>query len=477
MRRPPAILFLALGALAAGCFGSDGADDDDDVPSPPPRLAGIGLRCPPGATTELVAGICVGTLQRSTESLQEPFVAHHPFRNDVVAIGVNGGESTSSGSSDGEPAAAPIRLHVYVTEDGGATWRLSRLPDIDAPHDLLPTGISFASDPTLGFDAEGRLHVAGMYSRDITTRGYEVFHASSDDLGRTWNTPTVLTTDENNDRPWQTVAEAGLFLAWHNFDASSGAVVELAPTVARSTDRGVTWSLIPPSGLPPACRGAVPPMAVLNASAYLACAHFDGPEFSGVDILRLGAASASFEVVASLPRTYLGPRFLVATASATLLFVGGNDANLVAATSEDEGATWTPADDLRKALSVEDGWQNFIPAMAAPDSWGGVHLLVRDLNAGTCSEDVPTFRDCTKAPIAYVVLRERDLAVLHQIVLTPADPTQPAREPPTLARAWADDYLGTSFAREQGMIVWTRDRGLDFTVVLPVFEPIEAKPN
>ena len=127
------VLLVVAVLLAGGCVEPAGtARESDGLGWGPVAPTAYDLVCPPGGTT--VDGVCAYRIASLTESNQEPFVAVHPTDPDVVAVGVNAGHTTGAASTQGGgPGVDLVRLDVFVTTDGGASWTRSSLPYVRDP--------------------------------------------------------------------------------------------------------------------------------------------------------------------------------------------------------------------------------------------------------------------------------------------------------------------------------------------------------
>jgi hypothetical protein len=182
---------------------------------------------------------------------------HHadPNRPKVLAAGSN------------EIYRLPMR--GYFSSDGGNTWGGVDLPlpqPTQGSNDTL-----YGSDPTLVFDTRGNVYygyIVVYFGNGAGVKGSAMAVARSSDGGRTWpqvayfsfengsnhfNDKPMITADQNPGSPFRD----NVYIAW---DATSGGTTGGGIRLARSTDRGLTFSVTradDPSG-PSQSIGAVP---------------------------------------------------------------------------------------------------------------------------------------------------------------------------------------------------------------------------
>ena len=111
----------------------------------------------------------------------------------------------------------------WRSDDGGKSWKYVGLFGQEAgPHSLTSTGFS---DPDLTMDAGGRI-----YNTEIDLANVAVF--SSPDDGQSWPRGNPIVA--SGDRPWVTGAQKDEVFLY----------VNLPKQIWRSTDAGLTWSLV-----------------------------------------------------------------------------------------------------------------------------------------------------------------------------------------------------------------------------------------
>lgn len=444
----PAITLL----LLAGCLGAT-----RDAPVDPASLGGAlqdavgyAFACPPGVESD--ATPCVGVIESLTESLQEPFLAADPYRVGVFAIGVNAGATRDAFDPAREvPGVEQFRLDIFVTQDGGATWALARLPRVDTGGiSPLPVEIYGAGDPAIAFDEHGVMHVSGIATPGGVNVGYEVFYTSSPDLGKTWTTPVIFGGDDDNDRNWLNVAPGDrVYVPWQNVGTST--------ELALSLDGGATWRTTPPVE---ECF-TVSPVQLLDGVAYLACAGYSpgsGPtdpgELTGTRVFRVDEANATLVEVGEIAGEHVWPH-LRALPGGELVAIAESDGSVSLSRSADAGVSWSEPVDLRDITSIDDAWASATMFWADVDPSGTLHFVL-----GGTENRGPGMNTPHLAAVAI------DVAA-GQAVFEGELPIDAPMPPRTLAPAYGDHYYGLAFQGDQGMVVWTRDRTLQFTTIVP----------
>ena len=169
----------------------------------------------------------------------ETFIAINPSKPRQLAAGSN------------EIFRDPMR--AYFSSDNGASWGGSDLP---LPAAIGANGVRFGSDPTLAWDAGGRLYygyIVVFFGNGNGVNGSEMAVARSLDGGKTWpqvsffdfqsgsnhfNDKPMITADANSGSPFR----GNVYIAWDA--ASGGSQTGGGVRVARSTDGGSTFTSI-----------------------------------------------------------------------------------------------------------------------------------------------------------------------------------------------------------------------------------------
>jgi hypothetical protein len=426
-------ILAVLALLFAGCT-STAPTDDAVVAEVDPKPFGFELVCPPGETVQDPVGNCVGRLSDSFTSLQEPYVALDPNRPGVVVIGVNAGHTTGAPRIEGRPGLDMVRLDLYVSEDGGASWRTVVLPYVDdaAVQGVLPVDDqTVVGDPALVFDEHGVLYVSGIASH-TRTKGYNVFVTSTPDLGATWSPVVVLTEDSDNDRNWISIGPDGtVFVSWQNVGRSS--------VVAFSRD-GATWEL---SELAADCITVSRVAFLPDGTPVLACAGSgrDGP--TGLVVYTMDGASLT--EIARLPELECyWPQITTPSPNRIVMSAEYCDGGAKLAASGDGGVSWEVLGIVRDVTGISGSRVLWHEA----DPWGAVHLIIGGADVTHVSFD----------PLTLAVDSTTRLRAASSLV------------PGTVAPAYGDHFYGLAFDASGGFMAWTRDRGIDYAGLQPVWD-------
>lgn len=459
---------LAVAVLAlAGCLADDAGPPGDPGPVDGQDDAGRGVpaaftyACPPGPRSTRDSDVCASTFVDPMNSLEEPYLAIHPRDDQVMALAAH---SVSTVPVAGDPPAPEaVRIAIYVTEDGGATWRRSLPPRVPIASTFGPVEARAYYDPALAFDPAGVLHLAGIASNDLGSYGGAEwdasnvpFHVATADLGRTWGVPTVL-DPRFSDRAFVAADAGHVYVDWGRYTDT-----DLVAHLAWSADGGATWAAIETP-----CRGFSPPLAV-DGGAELACVAGDGAQPDVASLLRLDPDQGTLAPVGPMPGvTGYRPRLGALPGGGRV--VASHAATIHASASLDGGRTWSNATDVL-ALAGFDALAPWLK-WAAPDPWGALHLEVGVSGMDGClngNRGAPG--TCT---IHHLAFEPGSWRLLAQAVLAPADGPfalhVPGNVPPPQETALGDDFYSLAFGRGHGVLLWTRDGGTEFTRVQPVF--------
>src|SRR5437763_5376328 len=206
-----------------------------------------------GATTSVASG---GNVDVSNEC--------GPQSETYITLNTANPKQLAGGSN--EIFRLPMR--GYFSGDGGKSWGGVDLP---LPPPKGTNGVDFGSDPTLAFDSRGNLYygyIVVFFSNGNGINGTSLAVARSTDGGKSYPSANFFEfsggTDHFNDKPMIT-ADANVsspfrdnvYIAW---DAASGGSTGGGVRVARSSDRGATFTTVradDPKG-PGRAIGAVP---------------------------------------------------------------------------------------------------------------------------------------------------------------------------------------------------------------------------
>ncbi|HLE97565.1 MAG TPA: sialidase family protein [Candidatus Thermoplasmatota archaeon] len=507
------IALVLLAPALAGCFGAPVdplSDADTSLAQPVFRYL-----CA-GDNGDGSADPCLAQLPRGDAMLQQPYVAIHPGNPNIMAVGAhyaNPPAELAVGLVSGD--ASGTRIAVYLTEDGGATWRESFAtpPAMNpGPLDLVHQG-----DAALLFDPEGRLHVTALArveragdTEDLNgVNGLRTYYVRSDDLGRTWGEPVWLGTDDvGHTRNWivRDPASGALYVVW--FDGSSD-FSEQTTFVAWSRDGGATWRAQEP-GQRPSCHRLGAPV-VLDGVLRFACTRFAEGEGVVVQIYAFDASDGHSTLLAELDEVGdAAYTFLTLLADGTLAMHYDDcrgwgttfapnppnpcplDSPLLR--SADAGLTWNA---VGSALSLATGdWHRGRVFWSEADPFGDQHLLVRYERDEPLGPADPTGRVFT--PVAYearhLVLDGRG-ALVHSVVLETwrsevarADEWVPGLDDEGRQReghprcAGMSCFNGIGWAGDRGLIAFAHDGAVKLALVtrdgppLRALPPIEAPP-
>lgn len=435
--RPPLLLALVIlaPALLAGCVDDSrnalgGAATDVEANAPLP----FAYPCGPGATVERVPGVCVTRLEDPAHQLSEPSLALHPEDPDVVAVGVH-----LVGPLGLTPDGSLVAGRIYLTEDGGATWRSSQLP---LPAESSPG--SFYSDPALAFDANGTLHASGLVIQPQVDGRFrvDVFATASRDLGRTWESSTLLTKDGRNDRNWNAIGPDGtVYVTSHVCCTTSKA--------HWSVDGGRTWEGL--AQTPEGCYTGSP-VALVDGEPWMACYHADDQEMR---LFHLDREARTLEPRGTIPgMTCIAPRILQGPDGAlTVTCYGG-----FVARSVDGGTHWT-LHSVASLASVEDEWDSFQVYWSEVDARNVLHLQLATFHRP--SPDAYLYGKPHR--VAHFALDAATLTPLHEARLTPETPERDERGTlGALVPPLGDDWYGIRFGPDgRGAMVWMWAGGID----------------
>lgn len=323
------LLFLS------GC--ATNAEDTAGASPPAPTRSSRGFECPAGLTWRLGADVCAAVLGGPKMELGEPVIAIDGRDHIAIASVANITlvqepldelVPALPGGDGGRPPCRGFAVCLFTTRDGGETWANTTLP---------AAGQYF--DPQILFTKSGRLVVVTLgYGQGTSTH---IAVTSTTDDGFTWTPTVTASTNDRVDRPWLRAGLHGLALL---YVADSGREVRGAV----SKDEGATWSAAGTL----TCRWPSPPVEVSAGSWVFLCSHYvDGRLLTRA--FGWDRASATFEPRGSMPLsrwfpivTKDGQGGLVAVTSHDDV---GGEASITVRSSRDQGASWGPAFDLRKA--------------------------------------------------------------------------------------------------------------------------------
>jgi hypothetical protein len=294
-------------------------------------------------------------------------------------------------------------IGTYYSMDGGRTWHDNGLlPGLDQFKDGL------VSDVSLAFGPGGTAYVCVLVWDGARVTGVDVFR--SKDGGKTFSDPTPVYTDTTggivNDKPWIAVDTShgpnrgtvyvawnadGVFAADADPDASgvqshTGSADMLdGIEVARSTDHGKTFSdpvEVATFDESHFYIGAIPAVAPGGRLWVVFTLLGDGGVTGGIGLVHSGDGGQTFSPVrliktnlVDLPphlpnstfRNLTMPTFAISPRDGALVLAWADyrhkDADIMASTSTDRGATWSRAVRVNHD-PVGDGKDQFLPVIA-----------------------------------------------------------------------------------------------------------------
>jgi hypothetical protein len=327
-----------------------------------------------------------------------------PQSETFIAINPSNSKQLAGGSN--EIFRLPMR--AYFSSDGGQTWGGSDLP---LPPAIGTNGVDFGSDPGVAFDSSNNLYysfIVVFFGNGNGIKGTEMAVARSTDGGRTWPQATFFEfsggTDHFNDKPMITTDpnrrspfRDSVYVAW---DAASGGSSSGGVRLARSRDRGVTFSTVridDPTG-PGRSIGATvttgPDGQVYVAWNDIAAntiafnSSFDGGATFGAPRV-IASKSIPFDIgipaefnrralvypACDADRTARGAHRGRITCSWMDLTPDGQDTDIFASFSDDEGATWSPRYTVAESFAGVDRYNHWL---ATDPVTGGVNVSYYD---------------------------------------------------------------------------------------------------
>lgn len=466
----PFLAVLVTFLVLSGCLGS-GADDlqpsGTSLPVEEAARVAFDYACPPGGGDRLPGGLCVRSLWDAQETYEEPYLAVHPTRPEVLALGLNAWHAAPRLVLAPVGAATElVRMRVFVSEDGGAAWRELDLP---APRfgQSGANAVHGTVDPALAFDREGVLHITQLNAGFSGPFWFDVQYVATPDLGATWTEPVLIASDGDNDRNWLAIGPDGtVYVAWRNPLRQP-----LPPQLTWSRDGGRTWS---PPVAPEGCTGGARPL-VVDDGVLLACELGESNAWKGIAVHHLDPARATWSLRSEVraPSDWDPGETLYtlwdATPSGTLAVVTRQGApGAFLAVSRDAGATWEAPRRLADLCACR-GAERLVAYWAEFDPWGGLHLLLRDGYFGTPDDPNPDNARYALGEVStwHVVFDVDAGTIVQEKTLNGPDPgfrRVPQSAAPPIAR---DDYYRPAFWSDGGALAWTRDKGIDLTVLAP----------
>lgn len=452
---------LLLVASCAGCLGSDQTDKAaTENPTTKtnrvqPSPSNFAYTCPEGDTQEQRNGLCVQTIDATSSTLQEPYLAFHPRQPDLVALGVIAGRTIqSTGPNRPQPGVDAVQVDVYISQNGGRTWERHELPYIPQENDG-PATVRATIDPALAWGDNETLHVTGISSdRNV---GSDVFYVSTSNLGETWTNPRVFTTDNDNDRQWITHEPGGnLYVPWQNVLESS--------EIAWSTGSGREWKTQTERQQVEDCI-TTSPVVVHNQTPMFACAKQGNNGYAGIQIHALNTSTGNLTLQGTadqLPGNV--PRLLSQENGVLLVLTRGNQTSW-AAESTDGGQTWTHPVNLRERITIDDEWSEMTVYWGTLDPWGILHLLVVGHTPETARAGLGVG---SERHVAHIAVDPTGFKPLTQRQVNPTGLSQENQAVERSSNTYGDEFYGIDFTQRRGLLAWTQDGAIKIAEVEPI---------
>jgi hypothetical protein len=459
--------------LLAGCLGNSVSPTALPVglPSAQPLVKYL---CP-GAEGNGSAEPCFTQIARDDATLQEPFAAVHPANPRIMAIGVNLGPPYTErlqGLPGGESHVC--KLAVYVTEDGGKAWREAIAPPPKFQTGPLgPTPGQCAGDPALAFDDAGRLHVTGIATAGSPpgpfgmlagdNRGFVTYYVRSDDLGKTWGEPVVVSDNgASQDRNWITrdPASGTLWVDWQNTEGGLG---NWTTELAWSADDGARWQLMDKEKRPRCYTDG--PVALLGGEVLFSCVNSTSDEETRIRVYAFDPATGDSTLRGEVLEQGYWP-FLTAFRDGRLAMhydVGEQTFDTQLLWSSDGGRTWANPTSLRGV--AEGAWRSAHSYWAEADPWGGYHVLAfLQRHDGSVPLQGPFGGPFYAQELRHLVFNATGAKVEETKLAAWSTKDLPA---PRLAQGLGDHFYGLAWGQDRALLAFTRDAALQLTLALP----------
>lgn len=262
------------------------------------------------------------------------------------------GDTIVSVCNTAERGSVPIAPYSY-SFDAGQTF--TQIPFSD-----LSTGIIWHTDPVIGFDDSGHVHMLIQYSAEF------INHYFSRDGGQTWEDTTRVNTFLGADKPWMVVHNNEIYITWQRLAGQYGIYLATSTDYGRTFTDSLIWNR---TFLTALCMDE-------NENLHLALIASDGNVYYRKSTDK--GVTWSDEVLLSdwyYVDSY-GDRAPInsITAHGDILFVTwvdtrSGDWDIMGVRSTDGGTTWEPPFVVNDSTSGGQckGWVHF-------DAYGGLHV-------------------------------------------------------------------------------------------------------
>ncbi len=207
-----------------------------------------------GTVAAIIAScvLLVGAAPNGTTGVGEPVAVSAPDLSVAEFSAATGPSDPSlmvASAIDNDAPGPETHCAVYVSRSGGSKW--SEVP-------AWPTGPNFGPvyDPWVDVGVDGRLHASCIY---LTRFGPRVGYVQSEDQGRTWTEPSLVTPlpgsfhRQSADKSALEVASDGTIYACFT-QVISPQQLQRTLAVSRSEDQGNTW-ITQDTGISGFCNG------------------------------------------------------------------------------------------------------------------------------------------------------------------------------------------------------------------------------
>lgn len=441
------------GCLGAGPRGGDNAPDA--VYRDPVEWT---YDCPPDPVRMSAPDVCVQTLGGPESFTGEPHIAIHPTNSQIMAVGVNriGAYVGTPAFEAGGVSNPGLTLGLFVTEDGGLSWRTPAVP--------VSAGMIHVGDPNLAFDLHGALHVTGL-----TNAATEIaigaatgsageptgaFHVKTADLGLSWSAIAIVSDERGADRQWITIEGDDVFITYQKSSIPGS-------FIARSNDLGTTWQsplMVSPCNLNSE-------VVVSGDRLIMACTDAEGGRVRIVDV-----AGAEPVDLASFPGFYGYKRLAVTQDGTLILVMSGYSATayatIVVYSSEDGGDTWRPLADVGPLTDTMAGWNWSWVSWATVDGQDRLHVLAtggagQECVRGACEDEA------SSRVHVHIILDTVTAHLEHAVRVSPMNRDDGGRQVDSPWAGYGDEASGIACSSDACVLAWGWDKSVDWTIIRP----------
>lgn len=482
MRANLLLVFLAAGVVLSGCFSTDSPQTQPDAAIDAARMPSAYHYLCAGASGVPAEAACVTSVPRVGARALEPYAAIDPTNPNVMAV-----YAMMLPATDDVAAGLPVQeirsisMGLYITEDGGRTWRALTVPQPAASRGPLePATIPRTGDPAILFDGDGRLHLTALIDTahvDSLLFGgvpdYKTYYLRTDNRGRTWTQPVILDPAGGfQDRNWivRDPVTGTVYVSWQNL--ASGPLAERHTQLVWSTDNGTTWNRLDHEQWPTCSRGGH--TTVFQGRLLLACEFTPAQGETRLRVYSFAPAEGAPRIVSELP-VHLELPALVAfpdgriVLSADTCFWARPNCTLdtLLFESRDAGRTWSAPRSLRSLTgAAASDWVRAFWTEA--DAWGRLHVLtwVATPDGPGVPQD-PVQAQLRTYTLSHTVLGE-DARVLQNVPLDRWADRDHVAGWALLDHRTGGDFFGLSWSPQRAVVAWTVDGVLRTALSEPI---------